>query len=637
MTHLQHAHAYAQRGWRLAPQAPGTKRPGLTDWANQARNDPAWVQHWWGSPDPPGICVVTGPGSGLLVIDIDPDHGGDDSLHDLEQIHGPLPATYEVLTGGGGRHLYFTHPQLAPGTTIGNSAGRLGPGIDIRATGGQVVAPPSIHPDTGRPYEREISSPEHTAPLPPAWVELLTEPATVIPPGQIDASGRWDTRFAWDHHNAGGNAAALELLTAAGWHTPATDRTGAIYLTRPGKPPGAGHGCSVGKVAPGVTYCFTSSAPPLEAERGYTPAELYTQLRHGGDRVAADRALVEATGLLPTYAQDPNWLQQWAAVAPAGPGPHPIDWPAFWARERRVDDWAIPPVVPAGRLVTIWAARKTGKSLFALDVAAAAATGRPIIGGDGQDPIGVVYLDMEMTEDDLEERLSDLGYGPTDDLSLLHYYLLPTLPPLDTDAGGAALAAIVGRHRPQVVVIDTLARVVDGEENSADTYRAFYRCTGMRLKQLGVACLRLDHAGKQKDKGERGSSAKGDDVDLSWELKETGAGQYQLKRSYTRIPWAKEIITLRREEEPLRHVAAMGGWSPGVAPLAVAMDELGLPVDVTVDAAARALRKAGKGKRRDVVSEAVRFRRTARPLAGAVDNPVDNSGFNLGNGRGTEK
>jgi hypothetical protein len=89
---------------------------------------------------------LTGAISGLVVVDIDPAHGGGDSLDELERRHGVLPDSVEALTGGGGRHIYFRHP----GGTVRNKVG-LVRGIDIRGDGGLVVAPPSIHP-SGRHY-----------------------------------------------------------------------------------------------------------------------------------------------------------------------------------------------------------------------------------------------------------------------------------------------------------------------------------------------------------------------------------------------------------------------------------------------------------------------------------------------------
>lgn len=300
-----------------------------------------------------------------------------------------------------------------------------------------------------------------------------------------------------------------------------------------------------------------------------------------------------------------------AKAAPEGPAlPDPVDWFALVDREHRTEEWSIPSVLPAGRQATIWAKRKTGKSLLVVDLVAAVASGRPVLGQEPAPPQSVIYLDMEMTEDDLEERVIEgLEYKP-EELTGLHYYLLPTLPPLDDYAGGKALMELVERHQAQLVVIDTISRAVAGEENSADTIRAFYRCTGILLKQAGVSVLRLDHGGKENDRGERGSSAKGDDVDLSWELQARGSDEYVLKRSYSRISWVPEEIKLRRETEPLRHVMVQDGWPAGTKVCAEHLDDLELPDDVTVNAALAAMKEAELSPRtRSIVCAALRWRR----------------------------
>ena len=86
------------------------------------------------------LAIRTGAVSGLLVVDIDPRNGGQ-----LDQ--ALMTPTAAVITGGGGWHLYYRHPG-AP--TVAELPGR--PGVDIKGDGGYVTAPPSVHPDTGRPY-----------------------------------------------------------------------------------------------------------------------------------------------------------------------------------------------------------------------------------------------------------------------------------------------------------------------------------------------------------------------------------------------------------------------------------------------------------------------------------------------------
>ena len=134
---------------RLAPH-------GVKD----ATQDPKRVAWFWTAAPNANIGVATG--HGLAVLDIDPRHGGDQSIADLQRRHGRLPVTLTCRTGGGGRHLYF-----AADTDVENSVGALGPGLDVRGTGGYVVAPPSLH-ISGRRYEWCSEAP--VAPL-PDWVK----------------------------------------------------------------------------------------------------------------------------------------------------------------------------------------------------------------------------------------------------------------------------------------------------------------------------------------------------------------------------------------------------------------------------------------------------------------------------------
>jgi hypothetical protein len=170
MTRLaETAQRYLARGWCILPLRARSKRP-LVSWEPLQSALPSveqvvdWFRRW---PDA-NIGIVTGETSNLVVLDIDPKHGGDVSLERLERRFGPLPTTIEATTGGGGRHLYFAHP----GGLTRNRTG-LAQGIDLRGDGGYIVAPPSIHP-SGRPYAWAAGrSPEEVALAAlPRWILL---------------------------------------------------------------------------------------------------------------------------------------------------------------------------------------------------------------------------------------------------------------------------------------------------------------------------------------------------------------------------------------------------------------------------------------------------------------------------------
>ncbi len=116
---------------------------------HSATGDRHVVEKIWREVPPANIGLRTGA---VIVIDIDPRHGGDASLEKLQSMHGELPLTWRCLTGGGGEHIYFRAP---PYRIIRNSAGAIAEGIDVRGEGGYVVAPGSRH-TSGRSYEWSV-------------------------------------------------------------------------------------------------------------------------------------------------------------------------------------------------------------------------------------------------------------------------------------------------------------------------------------------------------------------------------------------------------------------------------------------------------------------------------------------------
>lgn len=147
LTTEQAALEYLDRGWSVIPVREKAKRPAVPWKKYQSECVSESTLHDWFRRKPEyNVAIVTGALSGLVVLDVDPRHGGNDSLKKLESEHGALPPTMESITGGGGRHVYFSHP----GGDIPNRA-NIEPGLDLRGDGGCIVAPPSVHP-SGKPY-----------------------------------------------------------------------------------------------------------------------------------------------------------------------------------------------------------------------------------------------------------------------------------------------------------------------------------------------------------------------------------------------------------------------------------------------------------------------------------------------------
>lgn len=113
------------------------KHPRVTAWQKEATNDfEKVINRWWKKWPNANIGIPTGRLNDMFVIDIDKPAVWDRLI--LE--HGNTPPTYEYITGGGGRHLWFNYPE---DQLITNSKGGFPLGIDIRGDGGYILAPPS--------------------------------------------------------------------------------------------------------------------------------------------------------------------------------------------------------------------------------------------------------------------------------------------------------------------------------------------------------------------------------------------------------------------------------------------------------------------------------------------------------------
>lgn len=156
---------YVRRGWPVFPlhgvrddrctcgrkdcSSPG-KHPRTRHGLKDATTDAETVRIWWQRWPHANIGVATGGPSGIVVVDIDLPL----ALDSLDRVLNKLPRTLTGLTGGGGLHLLY---RARSGQGLRNRASALPgmpdlPGIDLRADGGYIVVPPSIHA-SGNRYE----------------------------------------------------------------------------------------------------------------------------------------------------------------------------------------------------------------------------------------------------------------------------------------------------------------------------------------------------------------------------------------------------------------------------------------------------------------------------------------------------
>jgi hypothetical protein len=154
---------YAARGLPVFPVVPRGKTPAVARGFHAATTNPATIRRYWTDPDR-NIGIPTGAISKFWVLDVD-GAGGEASLSALERQHGAMSKTRIILTSRG-RHVHFAYPGSIP-----SSAARIAPGLDVRADGGYVIVPPSIH-ESGHIYTWS-ETPQSPLACAPTWLIIL--------------------------------------------------------------------------------------------------------------------------------------------------------------------------------------------------------------------------------------------------------------------------------------------------------------------------------------------------------------------------------------------------------------------------------------------------------------------------------
>jgi hypothetical protein len=316
-----------------------------------------------------------------------------------------------------------------------------------------------------------------------------------------------------------------------------------------------------------------------------------------------------------------------------------LDWDKFFATDFGQVVLLPGRLMAPGQQITIVGDGKAGKSLFTQEWMWRMATGQPILDDKPGTPVRVLYLDAENGQEQVQERFYSFGAGPGR-MGTLRYASFPPVRPLDTPGGGADLMALVKATDAELVVLDTVSRFISGPENDADTWLSLYRHTLLPLKRDRVASIRLDHLGKDGDRGARGSSAKNQDVDHVWTLSAQGGGMLSLRRTHTRTGIGPDEFAIRRDARrdgdtwvpgQTRHVIAApepAGWGTDGQPTGLAaipgtvehiiatLDRAGLPNDIGNRVARQRLAALGVPGGTDKIAEAIRRRKSRSDTPG---------------------
>lgn len=440
---LDIALTYASWGWKVVPVVPNGKIPATAHGVKDATDDPDKIKAWWTKNPNMNIGIAAGEASGIIVYDIDPRNGGDDSWDIWLKENGKLPDGVMALTAGGGQHHIA---QYQPGI----KSCKLRQGIDLLSDGRYFVAYPSTI--DGRSYEWEASSDpfQDVKPfkIPHKWLDAMQDRRAE------SVSSVVGDLIKGDRNNG------LTSLAGAMRHLGLRENEILQALTVVNDtrcvPPLPDS--EIRQIARSVGRYAADTDVAANAALGYEAAEMLLE----ADKIDGDYFFTKAT----------SFLSQ----------PAPMEW--------IIKGW-----IPTQSVSMIYGESGVGKSFIALDMACSIASG---INWQNirTKPGVVVYLAGEGNYG-IRQRIA--SWCKKHNVHELDNLLISNKP-IDLDAAGAAGKVINAIHEMyegnvSMVFVDTLNNHMSGDENSARDTRTMINNSKIIASSLNATVAFIHHSG----------------------------------------------------------------------------------------------------------------------------------------------
>jgi KaiC/GvpD/RAD55 family RecA-like ATPase len=472
ITKLEAALTYASWGWHVLPLVPNDKRPASAHGVHDATTDLDKIRAWWAQNPNYNIGIAAGEKSGIVVFDIDPRNGGSDSWDDFTTEHGVVPDGICQLTAGGGQHHIAEWRE-------GLKSCELRPGVDFLANGRYFVVAPSSVNDRDYTWEESSDPTDGICPfiIPESWLAAMAVRKVIV--------SATDGELITGNRNAG-------LASMAGSMRRSGFSASEIYAA----------------IMTANTERCDIPLPLSDVKRIAESISRYEPEHDVGASTALGDAAAESL-----IGKDADVIEKLNAIFGDELG-----------SDYEAPNELVEGLITIGSTVVVYGDSNSGKTFWALSVAASIAMGTTCYGRK-TDPGLVVYLASE-SPTSIRSRVQAIKKHYSDNLENLVIVQAPVnFYQGDGDANDVIelvrkIEEIKGQS-VRLIIPDTLARISAGaNENSGEDMGPVMSRFDVVAAATRACIMIIHHNGKDAAKGSRGWSGIRAHIDTEIEVTE---------------------------------------------------------------------------------------------------------------------
>jgi len=504
ITKLEAALIYASWGWHVLPLVPNDKRPASAHGVHDATTDLDKIRAWWAQNPNYNIGIAAGEKSGIVVFDIDPRNGGGDSWDDFTSEHGGVPDGICQLTAGGGQHHIAQWRE-------GLKSCELRPGVDFLANGRYFVVAPSSVNDREYTWEESSDPTDGICPfvIPESWLAAMAVRKVIVT--------ATDGELITGNRNAG-------LASMAGSMRRSGFSASEIYAA----------------IMTANTERCDIPLPLSDVKRIAESISRYEPEHDVGASTALGDAAAESL-----IGKDADVIEKLNAIFGDELG-----------NDYEAPNELVEGLITIGSTVVVYGDSNSGKTFWALSVAASIAMGTTCYGRK-TDPGLVVYLASE-SPTSIRSRVQAIKKHYSDNLENLVIVQAPVnFYQGDGDANDVIelvrkIEEIKGQS-VRLIIPDTLARISAGaNENSGEDMGPVMSRFDVVAAATRACIMIIHHNGKDAAKGSRGWSGIRAHIDTEIEVTEKDGVRSVTVTKQRELPSKGEAIYFKL------HVIEMG-------------------------------------------------------------------------------